>query len=104
MSDESVDAIAAVPAGLTEPAFDANAMRVLKERYFAKKAEGTIETPTEFLWRVASSIAKSERPYAERLGKDAAAVVDGVSHAFYDMMSRRDFMPNTPCLVNAGRP
>ena len=93
-----------VPAGLTEPAFDANAMRVLKERYFAKKPDGTTETPVEFLWRVASSIALPERPYAEKLGKDADAVVDGVSHAFYDMMSRRDFMPNTPCLVNAGRP
>ena len=34
-----------VPAGLTEPAFDANAMRVLKERYFAKKPDGTTETP-----------------------------------------------------------
>jgi ribonucleoside-diphosphate reductase alpha chain len=31
-------------------------------------------------------------------------VVDGVAHAFYDMLARRDFMPNTPCLVNAGRP
>jgi ribonucleotide reductase alpha subunit len=95
---------ATLPAGLAEPAFDPNAMRVLKERYFAKKPDGTPETPVEFLWRVASSIAKPERPYAEKLGKDADAVVDGVSHAFYDMMSRRDFMPNTPCLVNAGRP
>jgi len=79
-------------------------MRVLKERYFAKKPDGTQETPTEFLWRVASSIALPERPYAEKAGKNAAAVVDGVGHAFYDMMSARDFLPNTPCLVNAGRP
>ncbi len=104
MSDGSPTKASSVPAGLAEPAFDANAMRVLKERYFAKKSDGTSETPIEFLWRVASSIAKPERPYAEKLGKDADAVVDGVSHAFYDMMSRRDFMPNTPCLVNAGRP
>jgi ribonucleoside-diphosphate reductase alpha chain len=79
-------------------------MRVLKERYFAKKPDGTQETPTEFLWRVASAIALPERPYAEKAGKNAAAVVDGVGHAFYDMMSARDFLPNTPCLVNAGRP
>ncbi len=95
---------AALPAGLAEPAFDPNAMRVLKERYFAKKADGTVETPSEFLWRVASSIAEPERPYAEKAGRDAGGVVKGVSHAFYDMMARRDFMPNTPCLVNAGRP
>ena len=95
---------ASLPANLAEPAFDGNAMRVLKERYFAKKPDGTMETPAEFLWRVASAIAEPERPYAEKLGRDPQAVVDGVSHAFYDMLARRDFMPNTPCLVNAGRP
>jgi ribonucleoside-diphosphate reductase alpha chain len=104
MSDATGAPISPVPAGLAEPAFDPNALRVLKERYFAKKADGTTETPPEFVWRVASSIAKSEAPYAKKLGRDPDAVVDGVSHAFYDMMVRRDFMPNTPCLVNAGRP
>jgi ribonucleotide reductase alpha subunit len=93
-----------VPHGLSEPAFDPNAMRVLKERYFAKKPDGSVETPREFLWRVASAIAVSERPYASRAGRDASAEVDSVAHAFYEMLARRDFMPNTPCLVNAGRP
>ena len=93
-----------LPRGLAEPSFDPNALRVLSERYLARKADGTIETPREFLWRVASAIAQPERQYAERAGRDVSAVVDGVSHAFYDMLSRRDFMPNTPCLVNAGRP
>jgi ribonucleoside-diphosphate reductase alpha chain len=88
----------------TEPAFDPNAMRVLKERYFAKKADGTIESPKEFLYRVASAIARPEAPYAVELGREPMAVVDGVTRQFYDMMARRDFMPNTPCLVNAGRP
>jgi len=104
MSDLSVPAGTSVPIGLAEPAFDANAMRVLEERYFAKKVDGTPETPVEFVWRVASAIAQPERPYAAAAGRDAQAVVDGVSHAFYDMMARRDFLPNTPCLVNAGRP
>ena len=104
MSDASASSDAATLRGLTEPSFDSNAMRVLTERYLAKKDDGTQETPKEFLWRVASAIAQSERPYAEKLGRDPGAVVDGVGHAFYDMMARRDFMPNTPCLVNAGRP
>ena len=93
-----------LPHGLSEPSFDANAMRVLKERYLAKKPDGTVETPTEFLWRVASAVAVSERPYAERAGRDPDAVAGSVARAFYDMLARRDFMPNTPCLVNAGRP
>lgn len=104
MSDASASPDAAALRGLAEPSFDPNAMRVLKERYLARKDDGEQETPKEFLWRVATAIAKPERPYAEKLGRDPDAVVDGVSHAFYDMMARRDFMPNTPCLVNAGRP
>lgn len=104
MSDASASPDAATLRGLAEPAFDPNAMRVLNERYLARKDDGEKETPKEFLWRVASAIAQPERPYAEKLGRDPEAVVDGVSHAFYDMMARRDFMPNTPCLVNAGRP
>jgi len=93
-----------LPRGLSEPAFDPNALRVLHERYLAKKPDGSVETPAEFLWRVATAIAASERPYAERAGRDANAVVERVAQAFYDMLARRDFMPNTPCLVNAGRP
>jgi len=93
-----------LPSGLAEPSFDPNALRVLKERYFARKDDGTPETPKEFLWRVASAIAQPERPYAAALDRDPEAVVAGVSHAFYELLARRDFMPNTPCLVNAGRP
>jgi ribonucleoside-diphosphate reductase alpha chain len=104
MSDAAASPEADALRGLAEPSFDPNAMRVLKERYFARKPDGTQEMPKEFLWRVASAIAQPERPYAEKNGRDPDAVVDGVSHAFYDMMARRDFMPNTPCLVNAGRP
>jgi ribonucleotide reductase alpha subunit len=104
MTDGSVSSGSPVPANLAEPAFDANATRVLKERYFARKADGNQETPKEFLWRVASAISEPEKPYAAKLGRDPAAVADGVARQFYDMLSRRDFMPNTPCLVNAGRP
>jgi len=104
MSDSPATSGTLVPGGLTEPVFDPNAIRVLNERYFAKKPDGTVETPIEFVWRVASAVAQPERPYAAKAGRDAEAVVDGVSHAFYDMMAARDFLPNTPCLVNAGRP
>ncbi|MFN2460443.1 MAG: ribonucleotide reductase N-terminal alpha domain-containing protein [Candidatus Velthaea sp.] len=93
-----------LPRGLAEPSFDPNALRVLNERYFARKADGSVETPKEFLWRVASAIAEPERRYAVAGGRNPDGVVDGVGHAFYDMLARRDFMPNTPCLVNAGRP
>ena len=50
-----------LPRGLSEPSFDPNAMRVLNERYFARKEDGSLETPREFLWRVASAVSQPER-------------------------------------------
>jgi ribonucleotide reductase alpha subunit len=76
MSDAPASPDAALPRGLAEPAFDPNSMRVLKERYFARKADGSPETPKEFLWRVASAIAEPERPYATANGRDPDAVAD----------------------------
>jgi len=95
-----VPVTAPMPGGLAEPAFDANAMRVLKERYLAKNERGVVETPREFLWRVASAIAEPERAYSS--GPDATFAAR--ARDFYELMVRRDFLPNTPCLVNAGRP
>jgi len=100
MSKSPVPVTAPMPGDLAEPAFDANAMRVLKERYLAKNERGAVETPREFLWRVASAIAEPERAYASDPGTAFAAR----ARDFYELMVRRDFLPNTPCLVNAGRP
>ena len=85
------------PGTLLEPSFDANALRVLNERYFAVKPDGSKETPKEFLWRVASAIGSIEANFPD-------SRQESITHDFYEMMARRDFMPNTPCLVNAGRP
>ena len=75
---------ASVAKTLAEPTFDPNAVRVLKERYFAKKSDGTLESPKEFLWRVASAIAEPERPYAEAIRFDAIGVLlDARSRLLY---------------------
>jgi ribonucleotide reductase alpha subunit len=82
--------------------------RSIQTRCGCSKSATSQRRPTARRRRRASSCgaspprSRSRKPYAAKLGRDPAAVVDGVSHAFYDMMVRRDFMPNTPCLVNAG--
>jgi ribonucleoside-diphosphate reductase alpha chain len=79
-----------------EPVLTANALTVLNKRYLIKDATGAVvETPKQLFRRVAERIASVEDDDA---GRNASEVV------FYRMMARRDFMPNTPCLVNAGRP
>ncbi len=76
-----------------------NGLEVLQRRYLIKDKDGrVIETPTELFARVAKFIAEADRHYS---ADDAA--VDRTAQAFYDMMADRDFMPNSPTLMNAGR-
>lgn len=71
---------------------------VLRGRYLAKNAAGTIvETPAQLLWRVASDIAQAERLYP------ATARLPHAAQRWYDCMARLDFLPNSPTLMNAGR-
>ncbi|MBW3582208.1 MAG: adenosylcobalamin-dependent ribonucleoside-diphosphate reductase [Euryarchaeota archaeon] len=86
-----------VPDGLPDPRLSENAEVVLRRRYLARDSDGTIiETPRELLWRVAWTVSRSELPH----GGDA----DATARAFYGAMARLEFLPNSPTLMNAGRP
>ncbi len=73
-------------------------MRVLRERYLARRNGEVAETPEEMCWRVALTVARAE----ERFGRSAAGVGE-VAAAFYDMMVEGQFLPNSPTLMNAGK-
>ena len=77
-----------------------NALTVLERRYLIKNGEGVvIETVEELLFRrVAGAIAASDRRYDENA--DCEALAD----SFYRMMTNLEFLPNSPTLMNAGRP
>jgi ribonucleoside-diphosphate reductase alpha chain len=77
-----------------------NAVTVLKRRYLEKDEEGRIkETPEEMFRRVARHIARAEKAY----GADEKAVAD-MEERFYSLMTEFRFLPNSPTLMNAGRP
>ena len=77
----------------------ANAQVVLKKRYLRKdKDNQPIETPEEMFWRVAKAIAAADAAYP------GTPRIDETALKFYRLMASMDFMPNSPTLMNAGRP
>ncbi len=85
-----------VPAAeLTE-----NARIVLARRYLKKNEEGEpVEEPETMFWRVARVIAEEDRRYGA-----SQAAVEELARQFYDLMTTGKFEPNSPTLMNAGRP
>ncbi len=76
-----------------------NARTVLEARYLTKGEDGKPMESVEGLFeRVAGAIAESERPWGGQ------AAVDEAKALFYQMMTGMDFLPNSPTLMNAGRP
>src|ERR1700704_2651909 len=77
-----------------------NAITVLERRYLVKDDQGKpIERPEDLFWRVARTIAEPERRYG---ASDKA--VEGLAETFFELMATRVWMPNSPTLMNAGRP
>lgn len=74
-------------------------MTVLEERYLHKDLLGrTIETPEGMFYRVAKEIASAEKSF----GADKIAI-ETLTRRFYELMASRQFLPNSPTLMNAGR-
>ncbi len=74
-----------------------NAIKVLKNRYLMKDYEGkVIETPSQMLRRVARAVAKADLLY------DKKSDVERTEETFYQVMADREFLPNSPTLMNAG--
>ena len=77
-----------------------NAVTVLEKRYLVKDDGGKpVEAPSDLFWRVASTVAEADRKYGS-----ADQEIGQAAKAFYDIMASRQFMPNSPTLMNAGRP
>ncbi|HSU16948.1 ribonucleotide reductase N-terminal alpha domain-containing protein [Longimicrobium sp.] len=92
--------VAAIPADLPRAELSDNARIVLAKRYLKKDESGKpTEGPEEMFWRVAYTIASADRRY----GASEDGVV-ALAREFYALMTKRLFEPNSPTLMNAGRP
>ena len=80
---------------LKQPNFSPLALDILRDRYLWRDAEGDVtETPQEMLIRVAKHIASAEKPEDRTYW----------TSKYYAIMADLDFLPNSPTLMNAGRP
>jgi ribonucleoside-diphosphate reductase alpha chain len=75
-----------------------NAVRVLRNRYLRKDADGQVlETYDEMFRRVARSISQAELNYS-----DSEKNREEWEQEFYSAMTNLEFLPNSPTLMNAG--
>ena len=76
-----------------------NAMKVLEKRYLSKNEQGQVTEDVEGLFRrVARAVAVADAIY------DPNADVEAITDGFYALMTSLRFLPNSPTLMNAGRP
>lgn len=79
--------------------FSENAIKVLEKRYLKRDKDGNCtETPSDMFKRVAETIAKGDLNFGK-----SQEEVNQLSKKFYDAITHRFFMPNSPTLMNAGR-
>ena len=76
-----------------------NAVAVLQKRYLERNEQGDpIETVEGLFERVAKAVAAADRHF------DPKADLAAQQQEFYELMTSLRFLPNSPTLMNAGRP
>jgi len=77
-----------------------NSLKVLERRYLKKDDNGeVVESPEELFHRVAGAISEPDKKFGA-----SSDEVKTTEEKFYEMMHSLEFMPNSPTLMNAGRP
>lgn len=76
-----------------------NAITVLERRYLEKDEDGNLLEDVEGMFRrVAKAIAAADEKYTDQAG------LAEIEKDFFEMMTNLEFLPNSPTLMNAGRP
>lgn len=77
-----------------------NAIKILEKRYLLKDENGNcIEDANGMFRRVAKHVASADRGYCE-----IPIELQRIENEFFDMMMNLEFLPNSPTLMNAGKP
>lgn len=83
---------------LMEPKLSDNAKYIAETRYSRKDTDSKpIEKVRDIFWRVAKSLAGGDINFNK-----SGSEIEKLAKDFYNLMAEQKFLPNTPCLVNAG--
>ncbi|MEK7611969.1 MAG: adenosylcobalamin-dependent ribonucleoside-diphosphate reductase [Patescibacteria group bacterium] len=77
--------------------FSENAIKMMRKRYLAKRADGSQETPADMFRRVASTLAHVEKNYGAN-----KAEITKYEREFFEIMGRKEYTPAGRTLTNAG--
>ena len=89
-----------VPVDIPKANLTENARIVLGKRYLKKDEQGIpTEDPETMFWRVSKVVADADSKYGA-----SEETVEELARHFYDLMTNGKFEPNSPTLMNAGRP
>ena len=76
-----------------------NARRVLEARYLGRDEDGNVTEDLEGMFRrVSGAVAAADRNFS------VDADVKAADDEFFELMTSLKFLPNSPTLMNAGRP
>lgn len=76
-----------------------NAIKVLEKRYLAKDESGQLlENPEGMFRRVAKAVAAADASFV------SPEELEVIEQEFFHLMADLEFLPNSPTLMNAGRP
>ena len=86
-----------IPSGLSEVKLTDNARQVLIRRYVRRNREGKpAESIEGMFWRVAYHVAKVEKSWdGDEMGR---------ARQFYELLTSKQFFPNSPTFTGAGTP
>jgi len=91
------------PDDLLMPNFSSNSLEIMSKRHLLRDKDGNIlETPSQMLWRVASSIAKEDTKYVKGTPDRKLRASEKSAREFYAMMAKSQFLPGSRVLYEAG--
>ncbi|MFA5749825.1 MAG: adenosylcobalamin-dependent ribonucleoside-diphosphate reductase [Candidatus Shapirobacteria bacterium] len=84
---------------LSKPTLSENANYIAITRYAQKGEDGKpYEEVRDIFWRVATNLAKADKNFGA-----SDEDIEKQAKEFYKLMAEQKFLPNTPCLINAGK-